>query len=221
MGLNKVAILIDGGFFIQRFRYLNHRQNPTKQDVELLISQIMDDLKSKNPCPGLHPDVLLRTFYYDCEPFGKVIENEKGTPIDFSKKATYKNQMDYLRSLDQIDQFALRRGDLSFTGWKARIEKPKSFFAEFRQKGVDMKIGLDIAWMAGKKTVDKIVLVAGDSDFISPMKLARREGIQIYLYPMGNKLKHELFRHADFLIEIATVKLPVKPAAKPAPATAK
>jgi uncharacterized LabA/DUF88 family protein len=35
------------------------------------------------------------------------------------------------------------------------------------------------------KTVDKTALVTGDSDFISPMKLARREGIQIYLYPMG------------------------------------
>ena len=76
----------------------------------------------------------------------------------------------------------------------------KKIFPDFRQKGVDMKIGLDIAWMAGKKTVDKIVLITGDSDFIAPMKLARREGIQIYLHPMKNHLKHELISHADFII---------------------
>lgn len=61
-----------------------------------------------------------------------------------------------------------------------------------------MKIGLDMAWMAGKRTVDKIVLVTGDSDFISPMKLARREGILIYLYTMKNPVKAELMKHADF-----------------------
>lgn len=199
MGLNKIAILIDGGFFKQRFRKLNKKE-PTKKDVEDLINTVMQGLSTKNPCTALHPDVLLRTFYYDCLPFKKELTHPDGTKIDFSKSPTCTKQTAFLQSLDTIEQFALRLGDLSFSGWKMYADTPKKIFPDFRQKGVDMKIGLDIAWMAGKKTVDKIVLVTGDSDFISPMKLARREGIQIYLYPMKNHLKHELISHADFII---------------------
>ncbi len=199
MGLNKISILIDGGFFIHTFRSKN-RIDPAKKDVEALIASVMAEVAKRNPCAALHPDVLLRTFYYDCQPFGKVLKHPSGKNIDYSQLPTYLKQTAYLRSLDTVEQFALRLGDLSFSGWKVRANQPKKVYPEFRQKGVDMKIGLDIAWMAGKNTVDKIVLVAGDSDFISPMKLARREGIQIYLYPMGNPIKHELKKHADFII---------------------
>ena len=48
------------------------------------------------------------------------------------------------------------------------------------QKGVDMRIGLDIASMAFKRQVDQIVLIAGDSDFVPAAKLARREGIELH-----------------------------------------
>ncbi len=197
MGLNKVAILIDGGFFKQRFKKLNKKE-PSKKDVEELIKTILETLKAKNPCHELHPDILLRTFYYDCLPFKKELTHPDGTKIDFSKSDLHSKQSVFLQSLDTIEQFALRLGELSFSGWKMYADQPKKIFPDFRQKGVDMKIGLDIAWMAGKRTVDKIVLVTGDSDFISPMKLARREGIQIYLFPMENHLKHELISHADF-----------------------
>lgn len=64
-----------------------------------------------------------------------------------------------------------------------------------------MKLGLDIAWMSSKRTIDKLVLVAGDSDFVSPMKFARKEGILVYLYPMGQPhLKLILQEHADFVL---------------------
>ena len=96
-------------------------------------------------------------------------------------------------------QVALREGELSFGGWQ--IDKFGKNKPSFRQKSVDMKIGLDMAWMAGKRTVDKMVLVTGDSDFVSPMKLVRKEGILIYLYPMKQKqLKTLLKQHADFII---------------------
>ena len=64
-----------------------------------------------------------------------------------------------------------------------------------------MKFGLDIATMATKHTVDKIVLVAGDSDFIAPIKMARKEGLWVYIYPMGNHLKEALIQHCDFILK--------------------
>ena len=52
---------------------------------------------------------------------------------------------------------------------------------DLKQKGVDMRIGLDIASLANKKLVDQIVLIAGDSDFVPAAKHARREGIDFIL----------------------------------------
>ena len=73
------------------------------------------------------------------------------------------------------------------------------FCLEIDQKGVDMKIGLDIASMAYKHQVDQIVLISGDSDFVSAAKLARREGVDFILDPLGAPIKPDLFEHIDGL----------------------
>lgn len=96
---------------------------------------------------------------------------------------------------------ALRLGELSFDGWKVDPKNPGNYFPDFKQKSVDIKLGLDIAWMASKRTIDKLVLVGGDSDFTYPMKFARREGILVYLHTMGQvQIKTILKEHADFII---------------------
>ena len=62
-----------------------------------------------------------------------------------------------------------------------------------------MRIGLDIASLAYKHQVDKIVLIAGDSDFVPAAKLARREGIDFILDPLGGNIKDSLSLHIDGL----------------------
>ena len=68
------------------------------------------------------------------------------------------------------------------------------------QKGVDIRIGLDIAWISLKRVVDAIVLVTGDSDFVAVMKFARKEGLKVILSPMGHSVRRELKAHADLII---------------------
>ena len=68
-----------------------------------------------------------------------------------------------------------------------------------QQKGVDIKIGLDIAWLSIKKVVDRIILFTGDTDFIPAMKFARREGTQVVIASFNEKIKAELKEHADGL----------------------
>lgn len=75
----------------------------------------------------------------------------------------------------------------------------KHFTLDVKQKGVDMKIGVDIASLAYKKQVDKIILISGDSDFVPAAKLARREGTDFVLDPMWVDIKPELFEHIDGL----------------------
>ncbi len=67
------------------------------------------------------------------------------------------------------------------------------------KKALILKIGLDIATLALKKLVQKIVLISGDSDFVPASKLARVEGIIFTLDPMGNHIKEDLEEHIDYL----------------------
>ena len=73
------------------------------------------------------------------------------------------------------------------------------FSLTIQQKGVDMRIGLDIASMAQKRLVDQIVLIAGDSDFVPAAKHARREGIDFILDPLWQPIKPSLSEHIDGL----------------------
>jgi uncharacterized LabA/DUF88 family protein len=75
--------------------------------------------------------------------------------------------------------------------------KEEDVFYDISQKGVDMKMGLDIASLAYKKLVSRIILVTGDSDFVPAAKLARREGIDVILDPMWQVVSPLLFEHVD------------------------
>ena len=75
----------------------------------------------------------------------------------------------------------------------------KDVYFNIKQKGVDIKIGLDIATLSYNKLVKRIILVSGDSDFVSAAKLARREGIDVILDPMWQHIDDSLFEHIDGL----------------------
>lgn len=136
--------------------------------------------------------------------------------VDFSKSDLNKWMTEFLQELKQHRKFALRLGKLadSQACYTLRIDVVKKlcsgklsfseltendFMIQVEQKGVDMKIGLDIASLAYKRQVDQIVLISGDSDFVSAAKLARREGIDFILDPLGAPIKPDLFEHIDGL----------------------
>ena len=73
----------------------------------------------------------------------------------------------------------------------------EDFELAVRQKGVDMRIGLDIASITLKRQADVIVLVSGDEDFVPAAKLARREGVQFILDPLWQNVRPELSEHID------------------------
>lgn len=199
MSINKVAILIDAGFFLQRFKDINGK-NPRIGDLRPFIDDVMNKVSASNP--NGTTDMLLRTYYYDCRPNGDTKTDPNGKIIDFSKHPQFKAANAFHNDLRTFPQLALRLGELSFDGWKVNPKNTSDFIPDFKQKSVDIKLGLDIAWMSSKRTIDKLVLVAGDSDFVAPMKFARREGILVYLYTMGQpQIKILLKEHADFILQ--------------------
>ena len=79
---------------------------------------------------------------------------------------------------------------------------PNDVYLGLRQKGVDMRIGLDIASMTLKHQVDTLILVTGDSDFVPAAKLARREGVEFLLDPLWQQVSDELNEHVDGVVSV-------------------
>ncbi|GAA0584937.1 NYN domain-containing protein [Rhizomicrobium electricum] len=159
---------------------------------------------------------LYRIFVYDCPPLTKKAHTPlTKTAVDFSKTDAAKFRTAFHNELKCLRKVALRLGRLQDNdGWRLKpailavLLKRERLFAELtdddfeydvRQKGTDMRIGVDIASVAYKKQVDQVVLVAGDADFVPAAKLARREGIDFILDPMWSKIAGDLFEHIDGL----------------------
>lgn len=197
---HRVAVLLDGGFVTKRIQYLTKKTSPTAADV----------LKFARKC--VHDgEELFRVYYYDCPPWGGTLTNPiDGTVTDFSATPQFKARTQFLNDLAVANHMAVRRGELKCGGWKIKqfaakkmMKSGKAVAAsdlepDFRQKGVDTRIGLDVAWLASKRIVDTIIVVSGDSDFAPVLKFARREGVRVVTVPMGaSTFPCALREHAD------------------------
>jgi len=135
--------------------------------------------------------------------------------VDFGKSAEAQFRLALHEELRAKRKVALRLGHLSaHTQWTIKPHKVIELLAgkiqmadlreddvtiDIRQKGVDMRIGVDVSSPAFKKQVDQIVLMAGDADFVPAAKQARREGIDFVLDPMWQKIPANLNEHIDGL----------------------
>ena len=207
----RTAILVDGGFFLKRYRALfkGGNNHPPRQVADNLHRGLLKHLKQK---PG-NVD-LYRILYYDCPPLLKRVQNpisRKG--FNFKDTSEARFRLTFHDELKRLRKVALRLGRLSSNAhWEILPGKSKELLAgkicvdnltpgdvryTSRQKGVDMKIGLDIASLSYKRLVEQIILVSGDSDFVPAAKLARREGIDFILDPMWNHINPDLHEHID------------------------
>ena len=82
----------------------------------------------------------------------------------------------------------------------ARPIEARDLVPDIKQKGVDLRIGLDIARLSLNRIVDTIVVVTGDSDIVPAFKFARREGVRIYLDHLGHGVRRELKAHCDIVL---------------------
>lgn len=207
----KTAILVDGGFYRRRAQSVFGDKTAEERAVELT-----NYCKRHLNTHGEDND-LYRIFYYDCAPSKKRIYHPfLKQQVDLGKTDLFEWTTTFLNELKKKRKFAIRLGKLAeeqahYTIRPEVVKKlcngklnftdlqEKDFCLEIDQKGVDMKIGLDIASMAYKQQIDQIVLISGDSDFVSAAKLARREGIDFILDPLGAAIKPDLFEHIDGL----------------------
>ena len=220
--MTKAAILIDGGYLLKRLPSV--RDDIDVSDPHAVVSAIdqlihghLSQLNEIYHAPNMY-GLLYRCFYYDAFPYS----NKGHTPInkrsiDFAKSevATLRNKIfDVLRGRSN---FALRLGEVRKSSDSSWIMKPQTqkrllrgdidiseltdrdFVPNLFQKGVDMRIGIDIASITMKHQADIIILISGDSDFVPAAKLARREGITFILDPLWHSISSDLLEHIDRL----------------------
>lgn len=220
--MTKVAILIDGGYFLKRLRTVRPAtdRNDARavcRDISRLVSSHLTQINKVERASHAR-SLLYRSFYYDARPYlekGHIPISGKG--IDYARTDRAKFDIALHDHLRRTSNMAVRLGEVRRAPdslWelkpmvlRALLKQQRDlpsltddyFRPTFRQKAVDMRIGLDITSITLKRQADVIVLVAGDSDFVPAAKLARREGVKFVLDPLWRKVDDSLFEHIDGL----------------------
>lgn len=208
----KVAILIDGGFFLKRLNTLCKPEERNQTDYIIKMIRVLCSEHAKRLDQQIY-----RIFFYDCPPFERGIHNPLTSKfIKFGESEQYRFKMELFEKLKEMRKMALRLGRINLdatSSWQIKPAKVKELLSgkitisdlnpdtdiipNLHQKQVDIKIGVDIASMVLKKQVASIVLVAGDGDFVPASKLARREGVDFILDPMWARINPDLKEHVD------------------------
>lgn len=200
--------MIDGGFLKPLFRKAKHSR---LQAVD--VSALCTSVGIKHAA-GLD---LLRVYYYDSPPLdSKTIKPVSHDPLNFKGNTVYTHQQKLFKDLKKSDFVSVREGTLVFRGWKLKKKTLQEFkksgtcqktviddwFApNIQQKGVDTKLGLDMAWIAFDQVADRVVIITGDSDFVPAIKAARRNAIQVILCTLGHGISLSLEDNVDVLDE--------------------
>lgn len=210
--MKKVAIIVDGQFLLHRIRDAqSSTQYPNLEDQYNFLTNLINS----------NDEELFRIFYYQGSPNKQTVDKPiSKDKINFSESQINKYSSNLITELSNKDFVTMRLGDTFFRGWKLKnpvLEKIRKgiikdtskltdddFTPDFQQKGVDIKIGLDVAWLSNNNIVDRIYMVTGDADFIPALKQARRDGIQIKLVKIGTKkINNDLLKHSDFILDLS------------------
>ena len=221
----KYIVLVDGGYLkkITLKRGLNDHEKA--KGIEISINECVEAFEKLKEENGGEAN-LLRILYYDSPPYKMESQNpalEKEVGRGYNPKSD-----GWLEQLAKYPKMALRLGVLKFRGYKVKqhvLEKSlknlgsdhfnlslsaDDIVPDFVQKGVDMRIGIDIATYSLGRMVDGILLISGDADCVPAMKLSRKNGVSVGIVRFrkgsyrgrGYRLVPDLIYHADDVVEV-------------------
>jgi uncharacterized LabA/DUF88 family protein len=197
---------MDGGFIKKKLQQRNSHF-PTVAEIEAEVQRIKIN-------PHLAASKLLRVYFYDPPPAAGLLKNPlDGSNLDLGSHPKFRANVALQQGLEMQPDFALREGETAVHGWAlgtaalrnltkngARPLTAADLVPNIEQKGVDLRIGLDIARLSLGRLVDIIVVVTGDSDMVPAFKFARREGVRVYLDHLGHGVKRALKAHVDIVL---------------------
>ena len=170
---NRVALFIDGAYLEY---VLREEFGSPRLDFHAFSEAIAGDSE------------ILRSYYYHCPAY-------QGNPPTPEERGRYSSQRKFFDALERLPRYSVRLGRLERRG-------PDSLGNyRFEQKRVDILLGVDLVLLAAKQSIQEAVLIAGDSDFIPAISVAKAEGVLVRLYHGANP-HTDLWREADERIPI-------------------
>jgi uncharacterized LabA/DUF88 family protein len=179
---NRTAIFIDGAY-LDKLLELEFRR--TRIDFGHLAEQVSGDGE------------ILRTYYYHCPPHMSAVPTEE-------ERARAESKERFFSALARLPRFQTRLGKLVYRG-EDRDGRPI-----FIQKLVDIMLGVDLVQLSATRQINRAVLVAGDSDFVPALEVAKLHGVLTVLWhgPMrsgqNSTVHRELWDCCDDRFEITS-----------------
>jgi len=152
--MDRVAIFIDGAYldYVLRDEFTGARIDYAKLSQHLSRGM-----------------TLLRTYYYHCLPY-------QSNPATADEAERFGRAQKFMSALDRLPRYQVRHGKLAHRGFG---DNGKPILV---QKRVDILLGVDLVLLSAKQQIANAVLVAGDSDFLPAVAVAREEGVAVHLY---------------------------------------
>jgi len=123
-----------------------------------------------------------RTYFYFCMPY------QSPAPTQ-DERARISQAQAFYYNLRRLPRFEVRLG---------RLIKTSSSPQRYEQKGVDVLLSVDLVRLSWSRTIDRAILVTGDSDFIPAIQASKDAGIIIELcHSEGQHVSAELFQACD------------------------
>lgn len=214
--IDRIAYIVDGSFLTKRYQSV-YKKFPSASAVESYIQCIQKYIKEKGYIQK--NSEIYRIFFYDCKPIKEVLTNPiDNSSLNLSESNSLLNNESLQGGLNEKHYFALRFGVLQLANkdnpwnqWQVKNKKiselkdrniqASDLTPKITQKGVDMRMGLDIASITSKKLCTKIVLLSGDTDMIPAMKFARKEGVHVILHVLSKWVHNAMATHADIIVK--------------------
>lgn len=154
MNTTRIAIFIDGA-------YLDAVLRDECGGVKIAFAKLAQKIAGKTE--------ILRTYYYNCLPY----QHTPPTPDEIQRFAQAQK---FFGAINALPRFEVRPGMLVYRGDDSR-SRPI-----YVQKGVDIQFGVDLVLLSAKQQISHAALIAGDSDFIPAINVAKNEGVLIHLF---------------------------------------
>ena len=188
----RAAIFIDGGYLLQQLR-----TEKITLDYGRLANFLLAPLRQAVPID------LLRCYFYYCAPWmsAEPSEDERRRMEGFTK---------FVDEIENLDRWQVRLGKL-----QKRSDGKKEYF---EQKRVDVLLTCDLVRHSAAGHIQHAILVAGDSDFIPAINVAKESGVTLTLWCGASTTVHkDLVTLADEVHNMDLRRLPqlVQPAPRP------
>ena len=102
----------------------------------------------------------------------------------------YSKKSKFVSKIRRLPRFEVRLGKVQFVN------------GEYKQKKVDILLAIELVSLAWKGSINKAVLVAGDSDFIPAINQAKDAGVVVSLYYIKDACNDDLLDSVDERTEI-------------------